>query len=197
MFAAALLGGLGSVLRRFLAALEGLLSDLLAALHGLLAGLARPVLDLVGDRTEPLVLDSARRDRHAEQKPGRGGSDGQSQRVLLGDSGSLTCPVLDIAHVRAGVAYPRRCAAHLAAEAIRLLGHRIAYPRRDVRLVRERINSVTHLLARVLYLASDLARVLAHCTSSFTLSIVCSGAGGIASSTWRFPASATPVAIPA
>src|SRR5215217_2944950 len=51
---AALLGPLGGVAGR-------LLGDLLAALQGLLPGLLDRVFDLVGHRTQPLVLDPGRR----------------------------------------------------------------------------------------------------------------------------------------
>src|SRR5215217_260285 len=74
---AALLGGLGGVAGR-------LLGDLLAALQGLLPGLLDRVFDLVGHRTQPLVLDPGRRHGQAGQEADRGGPDGQPQRVLLG-----------------------------------------------------------------------------------------------------------------
>ena len=46
-------------------------------------------------------------------------------------------------------------------------------------------------LAGLLYVLPDLAWVFAHCTSSFVLSIACSGTGGTACSTFCLPVTAS------
>ena len=61
--------------------------------------------------------------------------------------------------------------------------------------VADRVDGVAHLTARLLYLLADLGWVLAHCTSSFTVSTVCSGTGGPASWTSFLPVSASTPAI--
>ena len=60
-------------------------------------------------------------------------------------------------------------------------GDLVLGPRGDVGLVAERIDGLAHLLAGVRYLLPELIWVLAHCTSSFTVSMVSSGIGGVAS----------------
>src|SRR5207237_254667 len=86
-----------------------------------------------------------------------------------------------------------------------LLGLRL-----DVSVLRQRRDRVTQLLASGLDLAADLlgiaalghcralcARVLAHCTSSFTLSLACSGTGGVACWTLFLPwSTSSPTSAP-
>ena len=62
-----------------------------------------------------------------------------------------------------------------------LVGDGLLRPPAHVGLVAERLDGVTHPLACLLYVLPDLARVLAHSMSSFTLSLACSGTGGTAS----------------
>src|SRR6185312_1762160 len=89
-------------------------------------------------------------------------------------------PVLDVAAARARVRDRVLGAGHLRLEVVHLLVHRILGSGLDVRLVGERVDGVAHALAGVLYLCADCARVFAHSTSSFTVSTVCSGTGGVA-----------------
>src|SRR4051794_19644188 len=61
----------------------------------------------------------------------------------------------------------------------------------DVRLLGEGRDGVAQLLARLLYVLADRARVFAHSTSSFTLSVASSGTGGVACCTRLRPCSAS------
>src|SRR4051794_6387622 len=175
------LGVLAAALLRRLGRLRGdVLGDLLAALDGLLAGLGRLGLDLVGDRADLLVLDARGRDQHAGDEADRGGPDGEPERVLLGDPDRALGGVLDVAAARGRAGDGVLRAGHLRLEAVHLLVHRFLGSGLDVGLVRERVDGVAHALAGVLYLCADRARVFAHSTSSFTVSTVCSGTGGVA-----------------
>ena len=70
-------------------------------------------------------------------------------------------------------------------------------PRRHVRLVAEGVDRLAHLVPGLLYALPDFIWLLAHCTSSFTVSTVCSGIGGTASLTFSLPCRASPAAIAA
>src|SRR5205823_95991 len=72
-----------------------------------------------------------------------------------------------------------------------LVHHPVLRSTLDVRLVGQRLQRVPHPPARLLYLLADRSRDLAHATSSFTVSMVCSGTGGVASWIFRLPISAT------
>src|SRR5215218_9544684 len=147
---AALLGGLGGVAGR-------LLGDLLAALQGLLPGLLGLVFDLVGHRTEPLVLDPGRRHGQPGQEADRGGPNGQPQRVLLGQASGPPGLLLNLPTAGRGLTHPRGRPTHRVASAratpshrllgppgrlpdprpggVRLVDHRLLGPRGDVGLV--------------------------------------------------------------
>src|SRR5215211_1475430 len=79
LLAAPLAGGLGGALRR-------VLGHGLAALEGLLARLARLLLHLVGDLSDPLVLDARRGQHEAGEEADRRCADGEADRVLLRDA---------------------------------------------------------------------------------------------------------------
>src|SRR5206468_12195257 len=78
---------------------------------------------------------------------------------------------------------------------VAFVGDRLLHPGFDVGFVGERVNGVTHFGPRLLYLLADLAWLLAHCMSSFTVSTVCSGAGGVACFTRSLPVIAITAAI--
>src|SRR5215216_4042529 len=131
------------------------LGDVLAALEGLLAGLLGLVLDPIGDRAELLVLDVRARNGKAHEETGGDCADSEPERVLLRDAKALL-------HGADGVRRP------------------ILRARLDVGLVAQRVDGLSHALAGVDYLVADRVRVFAHCTSSFTDSMVSSGTGGAA-----------------
>src|ERR671911_1485457 len=195
----AVLGAVGQALAVLLGALPGrvggaaghLLGDLLAPVKGLLAGLLDLVLDLVGHRPEPLVLDPGRRHDQTGQKADGGGPDGQPQRVLPGQTGHLPGLLLDLATARGhltdpvggpshGLLGPGGGPAHRRLHALHLVTHRFLGPRGHIGLVANCLHGLAHLGSGLLYVLSDRIWVLAHSTSSFTVSIVCSGTGGVA-----------------
>ena len=67
--------------------------DLLPVLERLLADFSSVLLDFVGGRAHALVFDARGRQQHADQEACRDGADGQSKRVLLGDSHGIACPL--------------------------------------------------------------------------------------------------------
>src|SRR3954451_24383764 len=178
---------LPALLRRLGRRRRDVRGDLLAAVEHLLAGLGRLGLDLVGDRADLLVLDARGRDQHAGEEADRGRADGEAERVLLGDADGLLRAGLDVTAARGRVRHGVLRAGHLRFEAVHLLVHRILGSGLDIGLVRERVDGVAHPLAGFLYLCADCARVFAHSTSSFTVSKVCSGTGGVADLIWSRP----------
>src|SRR6266511_6323955 len=67
-------------------ALSGLLDDVLAAFQRFLPSLLDPVLDLVGDRAESLVLDPCGRCGQAGQEAEGDSTGSPTERVLLGEA---------------------------------------------------------------------------------------------------------------
>src|SRR3954468_20816802 len=187
--AGVVLGAVGQLLTVLLALLahgvggrlRGRLGHLLAALERLLAGLLGLLLDPVGHRAELLVLDAGARDEHAEEEAGRGRAHGQAERVLLSDAGGLAHLALDLLGVRSDVARLLTGDAEALLDGVDLARHVVLGARFHVGLVAERIDGLPHALAGVRYFVADRVRVFAHCTSSFTESIACSGTGGAAS----------------
>src|SRR4051812_42296407 len=175
MLLTALLGGLGCGLGDLLGHVAG---HLLAVLERFLAGLLRLLDQAVRGLAETLILDLRRRQREAHEKADGDAPEGDPDRVLLGDPHGLLGAVLQIRRVGSRLVQARPRAAHLATEAIGLVGDRLLHPRGHVGLVGECIHCVTHSLSRLLYLLSDLLWLLAHSTSSLTVSTVCSGTGG-------------------
>src|SRR5829696_1098883 len=170
-----LLGTFGQVLPVLLAALPSglggaagrLLGDLLAALQGLLPGLLGLVFDLVGHRTQPLVLDPGRRHGQAGQEADRGGPDGQPERVLLGQTSGPPGLLLDLPTAGRGLTHPRGGPTGCVAGAgggsshrllgppgrlpdsrlggVRLVGHRLSGPGGHVGLVLGGVHGLAHL----------------------------------------------------
>src|SRR4029450_7722398 len=168
------------------------------AVEGLLPGLLDLVLDLVGHRPELLVLDPGRGHGQPGQEPDGDGPDGQAPRGLLGPSGHVPGLLLDLAAARGGVAGPGRGpdhgllgpgrgVAHLGLDALHLVAHRFLGPRGHVGLVADGLDGLAHLGPGLLYVLSDLIWVLAHSTSSFTVSMVCSGTRGVACLIFAWP----------
>src|SRR5215204_541908 len=200
---------LGLVPGRLGGAAGHLLGDLLAPVQGLLAGLLDPVLDLVGHRPEPLVLDPGRRHRQPSQKADSRGPDSQPQRVLLGQPGHLPALLLDLTAAGGRVRNPGRRPTdrvtspgrrpdhrffgpgsgpgHLGLHILHLVAHRFLGPRGHIGLVANRLNGLAHLGPGLGYVLSDRIWVLAHSTSSFTVSMVCSGTGGPAAFILAWP----------
>src|SRR5215210_2282425 len=170
--------------------LDGLLGHVLAALHGLLARFLRLLLELVGHGADLLVLHAGGRDEEPGDKADRGRADGEPEWVLLCDADRLMGALLHVLAARGG-------ARERGLHALDLVRDRLASTTRHVGLVAQRLRRVAHAGARVLYVIPDLARVLAHCTSSLTLSSVSSGATGVASLTFCLPVSASTPAIAA
>ena len=106
---------------------------------------------------------------------------------------SLTCCAVrddaaDPRDERVGLADDRvLAAADRADERVLLLGDGFFHPALDVGLVADRLDGVAHAGAGLLYLFADVVGCFAHCTSSFTVSIVCRGAGEPTSSTFSLP----------
>src|SRR5215207_604189 len=199
-------GALGEVLAVLLGLLLGrvggrrgdLLGDLLAPVQGLLAGLLDLVLDLVGHWPELLVLDPGRGRGQAGQEPQRGGADGQPQRVLLSQAGRPPGLLLDLATAWGGVAGPGRGpdhgllgsgggVAYLRLHVLHLVAHCVLGSGGDVGLVADGLDGLAHLGPGLGYVLSDRIWVLAHSTSSFTVSMVCSGTGGPAAFSFAWP----------
>src|SRR5947209_2697997 len=149
--------------------LRGLLRHLLTVLERLLSRLLRLLLHLVGDRTEPLVLDPRGRYEHAREEACRGGSDREPERVLLRDPDRLATRVPDLASVGCRFRHLAADAGQLRRDALHLLLDRLTRPRRDVGLVAKGVDGLSHPLAGGLYLLPDGSWVFAHCTSSFTV----------------------------
>src|SRR4051794_14152707 len=168
----------------------GLLGDLLAVLERFLARLLDLLADLLGHRADLLVLEPARRDEQAGEEADGDAADREAERVLLGDAGGLLGLALHLARLR-------RALGDRAGDLVLDAAHLVLRPALHVGLVAQRVDGVTHLRAGLLYLCADPVRVFAHCTSSFTVSTVCSGTGGAAAWTrflpcWaRIPAIAT------
>src|SRR4029450_7350976 len=72
-------------------------------------------------------------------------------------------------------------------DVLHLLAHRILGPRGHVGLVADGLDGLAHLGPGLLYVLSDRIWVLAHSTSSFTVSMVCSGTGGPAAFSLAWP----------
>src|SRR6187549_153444 len=180
LFGAGFPGGLFRLLRH-------LAGDVLAALDRLFAHLRRLLLDLVGERAHLLVLDSGAGQHHPGEEAGGKAAERQPDWVFLGDAGSLPGAFLHLFGVRRRFADPRRGSHHLASQPLLLVGERLLDAPFDVGLVRQRVHGVAHFRPGLLYLLADLTRVLAHCTSSLTLSTVSSGAGGMLSLTLSRP----------
>ena len=94
-----------------------LLGDLLAADQRLLAGLLDLVLDLIGHRPQPLVLNPSTGDNKAGQEAQRDRTDGQPERVLLGQADRSLGLLLGLTAAR--VASSTRAAVPLAASPTR------------------------------------------------------------------------------
>src|SRR4029450_10973176 len=195
----ALLGAVGQLLTVLLGALGGrvggraghVLGDLLTAVQGLLAGLLDLVLDLVGHRAELLVLDPGRGHGQPGQEAKGHGPDGRADRVLLGHPGHPPGLLLDLAGAWGGVAGPGGGpdhgllgpgggVAYLRLHVLHLVAHCVLGPGGHVGLIADRLDGLAHLGPGLLYVLSDRIWVLAHSTSSFTVSMVCSGTGGVA-----------------
>src|SRR5215210_2569901 len=181
----------------FLSGLDGLLGHVLAALHGLLASLLRLVLDLVGHRADLLVLHARGGDEEPGDEADRRRADGKAERVLLGNAHRLAGTLLDVLAARRGAGDGILRARQRGLHALDLVRYGLACTPRYVGLVAKRLRRVAHAGARRLYVIPDLARVFAHCTSSLTLSSVCSGATGAASLTFCLPRSASTPAMAA
>src|SRR5215210_3557273 len=160
---------------------------MLAAFERLLPGLLGPVLDLVGDRADLLVLDLGGRHEEPGDEADGDGADREPERVLLGHALDAPGLALDLAAVR-------RRPGHLLLRGADLVGNRVLRPRLDVGLVAERLDRVAHPGAGLLYVLPDRARVFAHSTSSFVLSMACSGTGGPAFWILPLPVSASAAA---
>src|SRR3954452_18923260 len=164
------------LLHRFAGVLGRLLGDLLTALERLLPGLLRLRLDVVRDRTQLAILHAGGRDQQTGDEPDGHGSDGEAERVLLREAGRAASAVLDLLAIRRSVAgaddlrFDRLLGAHEALLRARL----------HVGLVGEGVDGVAHLVAGRLYVLADPVWVFAHWMSSFTVSTVCSGTGGVA-----------------
>src|SRR4051794_20311734 len=182
---------LALLLDGLLGALSRLLGDLLAALERLLTGLLGLLLDVVGDRTELAVLDARGGQQEPDDEARGDGADGEPERVLLGDAHGAAGVLLDLLAVRGGLTDAVRRADHLRLDrflrsheallgGLLLVDDRVARARLDVGLVAEGVDRVAHLLAGRLYFPADPVRVFAHWMSSFTVSTVCSGTGGVA-----------------
>src|SRR4051794_19213110 len=166
--------------------LSGLLSDVLAALDGLLAGLLDLILHLVGHRADLLVLDPRARDEQPGDEADGDAADRQAERVLLRDaSGPLDLPAVG------------RDVGDLAGQPVLGLADAVLGAALDVRLVADRVHGVAHLGAGLLYARADGFWLLAHSTSSFTVSTVCSGTGGVAARMRLRPARPSPAATAA
>src|SRR4030095_14513748 len=79
-----------------------------------------------------------------------------------------------------GLLGPGGGVAHRRLHALHLVAHRFLGPRGHFGLVADGLDGLAHLGPGLLYVLSDLIWVLAHSTSSFTVSMVCSGTGGVA-----------------
>src|SRR4029453_18825417 len=88
-------------------------------------------------------------------------------------------------------------ARHLVLDRLPLVVVVISDTRWHIRLVAQRISLVADARACLFYFRADVARVFAHSTSSFTVSMVCSGSGEPASSTRSLPCLASTYAAPA
>src|SRR5215211_426768 len=197
-----LLGGAGG-------AAGYLLGDLLAPVQGFLAGLLDLVLHLIGHRPQPLVLDSRAGDGQAGQEAERDRADGQPERVLLGQPSRPLGLLLEMATAGGGladpggrvadrIAGPGRGAdhgllgsgggvAHLRLHVLHLVAHCVLGSGGHVGLVADGLDGLAHLGPGLLYVLSDRIWVLAHSTSSFTVSMVCSGTGGPAAFIFAWP----------
>src|SRR5215204_1717101 len=199
LLTAALLNGLLDILRgvlgRLAGRLRGVLGHLLAALERLLAGLRGTLLHVVGHGTDLLVFDPRRGDQHSDQKPRGDASDGKAERILLGDTHGLPGALLDVGRLGRRIADAGCRALHLLLEPVALIGDRLLDAARNVGLVGQLVHGVAHPVSRVLYLFTDSGCLFAHSTSSFKVSIVCSGCGGVASSTLCLPWRASTPAI--
>src|SRR5215218_2014036 len=202
----ALLGAVGQLLAVVLGLVLGgvggraghLLGDLLAPVHRLLAGLLDLLLDLVGHRPQPLVLDPGRRHSQPGQEPQGSGPDGQPQRVLPGQPGRPPGGLLDLAPAGGGGAGPvgrpghgllgpSGGARHRRLDVLHLVAHRFLGSGGHIGLVANGLDGLAHLGSGLLYVFSDRIWVLAHSTSSFTVSMVCSGTGGVAALSLAWP----------
>src|SRR4051794_6664945 len=151
----------------------GLLGDLLAVLERFLARLLDLLADLLGHRADLLVLEPAGGHEQPGEEADGDAADGQPERVLLRDAGSLASLPGDLVGVgRVGRDRP----GHPILDA----GDAVLRAALDVGLVADGFHGVSHLGAGALYVRADPVRVLAHSTSSFTVSTVCSGSGGAA-----------------
>src|SRR5215218_106574 len=175
-----------------------LLGDLLAPVHRLLAGLLDLLLDLIGHRPQPLVLDPGRRHSQPGQEPQGSGPDGQPQRVLPGQPGRPPGGLLDLAPAGGGGAGPvgrpghgllgpSGGARHRRLDVLHLVAHRFLGSGGHIGLVANGLDGLAHLGSGLLYVFSDRIWVLAHSTSSFTVSMVCSGTGGVACASLALP----------
>src|SRR5215217_8089452 len=199
-------GAVGEVLTLRLGALLGgvggaagyLLGDLLAPVQGLLPGLLDLVLDLIGHRPQPLVLHPGAGHGQAGQEADRDRADSKPQRVLLGQPSRPLGLLLDLATAWGGVAGPGRGpdhgllgsgggVAYLRLHVLHLVAHCVLGPGGDVGLVADGLDGVAHPGPGLGYVLSDRIWVLAHATSSFTVSMVCSGTGGPAAFILAWP----------
>src|SRR3954453_11405725 len=198
-FLADLFGLLDRLLADFFGAFDRLLGDLgghlAAAVDGLAGGFGRGFLHLVGDRPDPFVLDPRARQQHADEEAGGKAADRQAERVLLGHTDDFAGALFDLLAVWSRFADFVRRPLDLLDQAVAFVGERLLHSGFDVGLVGERVDGVAHFGARLLYLLADLAWLLAHCMSSFTVSTVCSGAGGVACFTRSLPVIAITAAM--
>src|SRR5215217_426555 len=182
---------LGVLLTAFLCGLlgafGGLLRHLLTALAGLLSGLLDLLLDLVRYVAELLVLHPRGGDEHAGQEAHGDRAERNADRVLLRHARRLAGAAPDVLAAGRCLGDARAGASDLGLRRLELL----ARPCLDIGLVTERLDRVAHAGAGILYLLADFARVLAHSTSSFTDSWVCSGTGGVACCTLVLPVNAS------
>src|SRR5581483_4475278 len=138
-----------------LGARRGLLRDLPAVLERLLPGLTSLLLDLVGERSDPLVLQLRPRHRHPGEEADREPADGEPERVFLDDPGGALRALLDFVAARHALGDIRARPADPRAQRLYFAADRVFGTRRHVGFVAEGVDGLAHVLARVLYLLPD------------------------------------------
>src|SRR4051812_7258752 len=176
---------------------DGLLGDLRAPLDRLgCRGLCR--LDrAVGHLAHPLVLDSRLRQQRADDEADREPAERQAERVAFGCIAYMRGAALERPPIGQRTRDRVFGAGQLRLDRFLLVVDVVLCPRADVGLVAERVDLVADPLPCLRYFRADDARVFAHSTSSFTVSMVCSGTGLPASATRSFPCFTSTYAIAA
>src|SRR4029453_4838729 len=121
---------------------------------------------------------------------GRGGVAHPGGGAAYGVSGAGRRPSDGLLGAHGGVG-------HRCLHVVHLLAHLFLGSARHVCLVADGLHGLAHLGSGLLYFLADLVWVLAHCTSSLTVSMVCSGTGGTACLTRSRPRKASTAATPA